>query len=134
MLNLPQENRTNAAAPNGNTDASVVLSPTRSNPNTSPVVTNPQPLRPLSRRASAHHPQARNRSPSGTNPLHDLASQGKRQLNQLMTFLDNKGGTLKDGVSGSRGDAAIRTVRAKREADEAGDSIYNCVTLKARGI
>ena len=37
-----------------------------------------------------------------------------------MTFLDNKGGSLKEGVSGSRGDAAIRSVRAKRESDEAG--------------
>ena len=51
-------------------------------------------------------------------------SAGKRQLNQLMTFLDNKGGSLKEGVSGSRGDAAIRSVRAKREADEAGELKY----------
>lgn len=41
---------------------------------------------------------------------------GKRQLNQLMTFLD-KGGNLKDG---GRSDNALRTVRAKREADDAG--------------
>lgn len=40
-----------------------------------------------------------------------------------MTFLDNKGGSLKEGVSGSKSDAAIRSVRAKREADEAGKSL-----------
>ena len=45
---------------------------------------------------------------------------GKKQLNQLMTFLDNKGGSIKEGVAGGRGDMAVRTVRAKREADEAG--------------
>ncbi|THH11784.1 hypothetical protein EW145_g435 [Phellinidium pouzarii] len=113
-----EDNKANAFAPSdpSGADTPVVLAPTRSNPNTSPVVTNPQPLRPLARRASGHHPQSRNRSPSASNPLHDLAHQGKRQLNQLMTFLDNKGGA---GASGAKGDLAIRTVRAKREADEA---------------
>jgi hypothetical protein len=43
--------------------------------------------------------------------------EGKKQLSQFMTFLnENKGGTLKDG----RADNALRGVRAKREADEAG--------------
>ncbi len=85
-----------------------------------PVVTGPQPLRPLERRASqsAH----RNRSPSAaastSTALHDLAHQGKKQLNQLMTFLD-KGGNVRDG---GRSDNALRQVRAKREADEAGMS------------
>lgn len=41
---------------------------------------------------------------------------GKRQLNQLMTFLD-KGGNTKET---NRSDNALRTVRAKREADDAG--------------
>ncbi|KAH8120524.1 hypothetical protein DFH11DRAFT_1560466 [Phellopilus nigrolimitatus] len=116
-----EDNKANAlspAVPFG-ADTPVTLAPTRSNPNTSPVVTNPQPLRPLTRRASGHHPQSRNRSPSTSNPLQDLAHQGKRQLNQLMTFLDNRGGSLKDNVAGVRGDVAIRTVKAKREADEA---------------
>lgn len=45
---------------------------------------------------------------------------GKKQLTQLMTFLDNKGGSLKEGVTGGKSDSAIKTVRAKREADEAG--------------
>ncbi|KAI5124481.1 hypothetical protein M0805_008363 [Coniferiporia weirii] len=113
-----EDNKASAFPPSmpAGMDAPVILAPTRSNPNTSPVVTNPQPLRPLARRASGHHPQSRNRSPSASNPLHDLAHQGKRQLNQLMTFLDNKSGT---GASGVKGDLAIRTVRAKREADEA---------------
>ncbi|KAI0757346.1 RhoGAP-domain-containing protein [Daedaleopsis nitida] len=76
-----------------------------------PVVTGPQPLRPLDRRPSqsAH----RNRSPSASTTstaLQDLAHQGKRQLNQLMTFLDR---------DGARTDNALRQVRAKREADEA---------------
>ena len=80
-----------------------------------PVVTGPQPLRPLDRRPSqgAH----RNRSPSASatsTALQDLAHQGKRQLNQLMTFLDR---------DGTRSDNALRQVRAKREADEAGWSI-----------
>lgn len=47
---------------------------------------------------------------------------GKRQLNQLMTFLDNKGGTMKEGLGSGRSDAAIRSVRSKREADEAGQA------------
>lgn len=42
---------------------------------------------------------------------------GKKQLNQLMTFLD-KGGNMKD-LAG-RSDNALRSVRAKREADDAG--------------
>ena len=38
-----------------------------------------------------------------------------------MTFLDNKGGNVKDGLGVGRGDGAVRTVKAKREADEAGN-------------
>lgn len=37
-----------------------------------------------------------------------------------MTFLDNKGGSLKEGVTGGKTDNTIRTVRVKREAEEAG--------------
>ncbi|KDQ54847.1 hypothetical protein JAAARDRAFT_181517 [Jaapia argillacea MUCL 33604] len=80
-----------------------------------PVVTAPQPLRPLDRRPSVTAP-TRNRSPSSSTALSDLAHQGKKQLNQLMTFLD-KANTGKDGLP-SRPDA-LRTVKAKREADEA---------------
>ncbi|EMD41588.1 hypothetical protein CERSUDRAFT_110164 [Gelatoporia subvermispora B] len=81
---------------------------------TRPIVTAPQPLRPLDRRPS-QHAAPRNRSPSTSTALQDLAHQGKRQLNQLKTFLD-KGGNLKDG---GKSDNALRTVKAKREADEA---------------
>lgn len=45
-------------------------------------------------------------------------SLGKRQLNQLIGFLD-KSGAVKDSLGG-RENPAIRTVRAKREAEEAG--------------
>ena len=44
---------------------------------------------------------------------------GKRQLNQLKTFLDARGGTVKEGLGG-RSDGALKSVRAKREAEEAG--------------
>jgi hypothetical protein len=59
----------------------------------------------------------RDRSPSGTT-FADLAQHGKKQLNQLRGFLE-KSGTVKDG-SGGRESQALKTVRAKREADEAG--------------
>ena len=48
-----------------------------------------------------------------------VPGKGKKQLNQLRTYLDNKGGNAKDGL-GAKGDNGLRTVRAKREADEAG--------------
>ena len=84
---------------------------------TRPVVTGPQPLRPLDRRPSQHQ---RNRSPSAaastSTALQDLAHQGKRQLNQLMTFLDRDREARPD---------ALRQVRAKREADEAGRASAN---------
>jgi len=45
---------------------------------------------------------------------------GKKQLNHLIGFLD-KGGSVKDSL-GARENQAVRTVRAKREAEEAGRS------------
>jgi hypothetical protein len=45
-------------------------------------------------------------------------SLGKRQLNQLIGFLD-KSGAVKDSLGG-RENPALRAVRAKREAEEAG--------------
>ncbi|EIN13461.1 RhoGAP-domain-containing protein [Punctularia strigosozonata HHB-11173 SS5] len=88
-----------------------------------PTVTAPQPLRPLDRRPSGSTgPISRNRSPStstGT-ALSDLAQHGKKQFNQLVTSFLDKRETMKDGLSSSRSsDAALRHVRAKREADEA---------------
>ena len=49
---------------------------------------------------------------------HAYVPPGKKQLNQLITFLD-KGGNAKESRAGD----ALRTVRAKREADEAGESV-----------
>ncbi|KAF8640997.1 hypothetical protein AX17_000642 [Amanita inopinata Kibby_2008] len=83
-----------------------------------PTVTGPQPLRALDRRPSAGTSIGRNRSPSSSTPFSDLAHQGKRQLNQLMGFLD-KGGTVKDTLAGAREGQALRIVRAKRDTDEA---------------
>ncbi|KAI0651503.1 hypothetical protein C8Q79DRAFT_39833 [Trametes meyenii] len=101
-----------------------------------PVVTAPQPLRPLDRRPSSSAHASRNRSPSASTStaLQDLAHQGKKQLNQLMTFLD-KGGNIKDG---GRSDNALRSVRAKREADEADKEYRKAVhwleTLRIRRV
>lgn len=53
---------------------------------------------------------------------------GKKQLNQLITFLD-KGANAKE----PRTNDALRTVRAKREADEAGQSsraVFLCLLLR----
>ncbi|KDR85296.1 hypothetical protein GALMADRAFT_83937 [Galerina marginata CBS 339.88] len=91
----------------------------KSNPSipSRPTVTAPQPLRALDRRPSGSAPGGRNRSPSSSTAFSDLAHQGKKQLNQLIGFLD-KGGSVKDSLGG-RENQALRTVRAKRDADEA---------------
>ena len=117
------------SAPEGST-----VPGSRSNPNlpSKSQVVSPQPLRPLDRKPSSGGP--RNRSPSTSTALSDLAQQGddtvyrtytstkhsligKKQLNQLITLLDKEG-----GIRGSNrnADIALRSVRAKREADEAG--------------
>ncbi|KAI0662467.1 RhoGAP-domain-containing protein [Cubamyces menziesii] len=101
-----------------------------------PVVTAPQPLRPLDRRPSTSANAHRNRSPSASTStaLQDLAHQGKKQLNQLMTFLD-KGGNVRDG---GRSDNALRSVRAKREAEDADKEYRKAVhwleTLRIRRV
>ncbi|KAJ6519438.1 hypothetical protein C8R45DRAFT_1118001 [Mycena sanguinolenta] len=99
-------------------------------------VTSPQPLRALERRASGGAPKARDRSPSaGTTTFADLAQHGKKQLNQLRGFLE-KSGTVKEG--GGREPSALKTVRAKREAEEADKDYRNGVhwleTLRLRRI
>ncbi|KAF5375014.1 hypothetical protein D9758_000090 [Tetrapyrgos nigripes] len=90
------------------------------NPNQQkPVVTSPQPLRAIDRRPSNSAPSGRNRSPSSTTTaFSDLAQHGKKQLNQLMGFLE-KSGSVKENFGGGRENHALRTVRAKRELDEA---------------
>lgn len=91
-----------------------------------PVVTAPQPLRPLDRRPSLGAPATHARSPSAGTGLQDQAQGAvKKGLNQLMTLLD-KGGNMKDFAG--RSDNALRSVRAKREADEAS----TCLLLPRR--
>ncbi|KAG9314701.1 hypothetical protein JVU11DRAFT_5510 [Chiua virens] len=93
----------------------------RSNPSlpSRPTVTTPQPLRPLDRRPSGTTHVGRNRSPSNSGTtFSDFAQHGKKQLNQLMTFLD-KGSTVKETLGVRSENSALRAVRAKREADEA---------------
>ncbi|CAK5279930.1 unnamed protein product, partial [Mycena citricolor] len=94
-----------------------------SNPKPTPSVplrvTSPQPLRALERRPSGSAPSGRNRSPSSNTAFSDLAQQGKKQLNQLRGFLE-KSGTVKEGAG--REGHALKAVRAKREADDAGMS------------
>ncbi|TFK57655.1 RhoGAP-domain-containing protein [Heliocybe sulcata] len=87
-------------------------------PTSKSLVTAPQPLRPVERRPSGGPGgTGRNRSPSSSTALQDLAHQGKRQLNQLMGFLEKRD-TVRDGL-GVRSDAALRVVRTKRESEEA---------------
>ncbi|KAI9445530.1 hypothetical protein H4582DRAFT_2109166 [Lactarius indigo] len=107
----------------------------RSNPNlaSKSQVASPQPLRPLDRKPSSGAP--RNRSPSTSTALSDLAQQGKKQLNQLITLLDKEG-----GIRGSNRNAeiALRSVRSKREADEADKDYRKAVhwleTLRIRRV
>ncbi|GBE78437.1 RhoGAP-domain-containing protein [Sparassis crispa] len=123
-------------------NAPAILKPTTSAPSktsqgppTRPIVTAPQPLRPLDRRPSTSAASSRARSPSTSTALQDLAHSGKRQLNQLITFLD-KGGNAKETLG--RSDNALRSVRAKREADEADKEYRKAVhwleTLRLRRI
>ncbi|KAH9982156.1 hypothetical protein BGW80DRAFT_1261857 [Lactifluus volemus] len=107
----------------------------RPNPNPPPKshIVSPQPLRPLDRKPSSGAP--RNRSPSTSTALSDLAQQGKKQLNQLITLLDKEG-----GIRGSNrnADNALRSVRAKREAEDADKDYRKAVhwleTLRIRRV
>ncbi|KAJ3714018.1 hypothetical protein DFJ43DRAFT_1104379 [Lentinula guzmanii] len=108
---------------------------TRSPGPTRPIVTAPQPLRALDRRPSGSAPGARNRSPSSNTAFADLAQQGKKQLNTLMGFLD-KSGSVKESLGGRENNNALRTVRAKRELEEADKdyrkAVYWLETLRLR--
>ncbi|KAF9786030.1 RhoGAP-domain-containing protein [Thelephora terrestris] len=99
-------------------------------PTTRPIVTSPQPLRPLERRASTSTTSTRPRSPPTA--FSDIASQGKKQLNQLITFLDK--GSAKEALRGGSDRDPLRSVRAKREADEADvqyrNAVHWCETLR----
>ena len=78
------------------------------------------PLVQQTSRASSQPPVPRNRSPSATSSLSDLAQQSKKAIKG---FLQDGGPTrnlnsMRDGF-GDRGSAALRGVKAKRDADEA---------------
>ncbi|KAL4069347.1 hypothetical protein J3A83DRAFT_4537308 [Scleroderma citrinum] len=92
----------------------------RSNPSlpVKPAVTAPQPLRPLDRKPSGSAQGHRPRSPSTSATFSDFAHHGKKQLNQLITFLD-KGGNVRETLGVRSENNSLRAVRAKREADEA---------------
>lgn len=105
-----------------------------------PLVTSPQPLRALDRRPSAGATGGapRNRSPSSSGAFSDLAHQGKRQLNQLRGFLE-KNNTVKEvreSLGGKPENHSLRSVRAKREADEADKeyrkAVHYAETLRLR--
>ncbi|KAI0307495.1 hypothetical protein B0F90DRAFT_1674209 [Multifurca ochricompacta] len=136
------------SAPEGSTVPS-----SRSNPNlpSKSYIASPQPLRPLDRKPSGGAP--RNRSPSTSTAFSDLAQHGddigvnrihtqtdfpltgKKQLNQLITLLDKEG-----GIRGSNrnADNALRSVRAKREAEDADKDYRRAVhwleTLRIRRV
>jgi hypothetical protein len=64
-------------------------------------------------------PRARSPSATGTGTsFSDLAHHGKRQLNNLMTLIETKSG-VKDKQD-ARSEQALKGVRAKRDADDAG--------------
>ncbi|KAF9262724.1 RhoGAP-domain-containing protein [Marasmius fiardii PR-910] len=93
------------------------LKPTSQPSSSRPTVTSPQPLRALDRRPSGGA-GGRNRSPSSSaTAFSDFAKEGKKQLNSLIGFLE-KSGSVNAG-SGGKENHALRTVRAKRELDEA---------------
>ncbi|KZW02078.1 RhoGAP-domain-containing protein [Exidia glandulosa HHB12029] len=101
-------------------------------------VTSPSPTRLGSRPASTQI-TPRNRSPStAAGTFADLAQQGKKGLNQLKGFLDGtKAGTTSNGPA-AKTEAALRSVRAKREADEADKeyrkAVHWCETLRLRRV
>ena len=76
---------------------------------------------PRGRAPSAPIGPPRARSPSATGAgttLSDLAHQGKRQLNNLMSLIEAKSG-VKDKQD-TRSEQALKGVKAKRDADDAG--------------
>ncbi|KIM29131.1 hypothetical protein M408DRAFT_128687 [Serendipita vermifera MAFF 305830] len=99
--------------------AGMSLPPTSTN--TGPPITGAGngggPTLPRGRQSSIGIPNRRDRSPgSNTTSFSDLAHQGKRQLNNLRTLIETKGVGRE---SNAKAEAALRVVRAKREADEA---------------
>jgi len=74
---------------------------------------------PRGRTPSAPIGPPRARSPSATGAsFSDLAHQGKRQLNNLMSLIETKSG-VKDKQD-TRLEQSLKGVKAKRDADDAG--------------
>ncbi|KZT52760.1 RhoGAP-domain-containing protein [Calocera cornea HHB12733] len=108
----------------------------------------PQPVSPIPLPPSTAAPVQRARSPSASGGLSDLAQHGKKQFGQLMNFLNER----RDGREGngplpkdvptlpsaerSSGPGPIRSVKAKREADEADkeyrSGVFHLETLRLR--
>ncbi|KAF8528039.1 RhoGAP-domain-containing protein [Hysterangium stoloniferum] len=118
------------------TEHDLPLSKVTSNP-----IGSPMPIRPLNRQSSVHHTSGvvRNRSPpSSSIGFVDLAHQGKKQFNSMINFLNegNKNGTSRENLG--RSEAAVRSVRAKREADDAEKEYRKAVhwleTLRLRRV
>ncbi|KAG8983985.1 hypothetical protein FRB94_009703 [Tulasnella sp. JGI-2019a] len=64
--------------------------------------------------------QARNRSPSGNSSLSDLAQQGRKALKGLLQDGPNRDGRVLNTMrEGDARNQAMKTAKAKREADEA---------------
>lgn len=99
-----------------------VPKPTSSTPSTPPTNNRsvyqsdaPSERGPRGRQSSIGGQGRRDRSPGGSTSFSDLAQQGRRQLNNLRTLIETKG-----GVGGNpKGEIALRGVRARRDADEA---------------
>lgn len=90
-------------------------------------IPSPQPHYPVGNatgppsRPSTQPPGNRNRSPSASTSLSDLAHQGKKAFLGFLQDGPSRGGTaaaIKESF-GERPNAALRNVRAKREAEDA---------------
>ncbi|KZP00770.1 RhoGAP-domain-containing protein [Calocera viscosa TUFC12733] len=105
-----------------------------------------QTVSPIPLPPSTGAPMQRARSPSASGGLSDLAQHGKKQFGQLMNFLNERrdgregnGPLSKDAPtlpSTERGPGPMRSVKAKREADEADkeyrSGVFHLETLRLR--
>ncbi|KAG8823943.1 hypothetical protein FRC19_002817 [Serendipita sp. 401] len=106
-----------------------------------PLVQSPSTIAPSSsppergqrgRQSSVGQQTKRDRSPSAATSFADLAQQGRRQLNNLRTLIETKGGASGSG----KAEIGIRGVRAKRDAEEADKEyrkgVHEMETLRLR--
>ncbi|EJU00982.1 RhoGAP-domain-containing protein [Dacryopinax primogenitus] len=106
----------------------------------------PQAISPIPLPPSAGLPTQRARSPSGSGGFSDLAQHGKKQFGQFMNFLNERrdvregnGPVNKDMQIlpiAERGSGPMRSVKAKREAEEADKEyrkgVFRLETLRLR--